>query len=90
MLAIRSFPLVQALSKLEAVFADVLLGSKCNLYLAASLMQDLDNQFMHHDFTIQSFQRGLKVCFVPQENRDLLFPPLEPLTHRYRDPIDHH
>lgn len=62
MLAIRSFQLVQALSKLEAIFAEVLLGEKQSLYLAASLMQDLDNQFMHHDFTIQSFQRGLKVC----------------------------
>ena len=61
MLAIRSFQLVQALSKLEAVFSDVLLGDKHSLCLAPSLMKDLDNQFMHRDFTIQSFQQGLKV-----------------------------
>ena len=64
MLAIRSFQLVQALSKLEAVFSDVLLADKHSLYLSAALMQDLDDQFMHHDFTIQSFQQGLKVDAV--------------------------
>ena len=61
MLAIKSVQLVQALSRLEGMFDQVLLGDKRRLCLGDILMNDLDTLFMHHDFTVRGFQQGLKV-----------------------------
>lgn len=64
MLTIKSFQLTQAMSKLEAIFRDVLLSNKMGYCLGHTLLQDLQNQFMHYDFSVRSFQQGLKVTFI--------------------------
>lgn len=65
MLAIRSFPLVQALAKLEAVLGEVLLSSRLSFCVGHALFTALSDRFMHHDFVVSSFLQGLKVCSIP-------------------------
>lgn len=74
LLAPKTFPMVQALPRLELVFRDVLLEDEHALFYGSDLLSELDDQFMLHKFTVSSFERGLKLaCFHHFLNNDLSF-----------------
>lgn len=63
MLDTRNFHLVQALAKLEAVFQQIFFSPEMPFILSHSLMKNLDDKFMLHDFTVRSIEHSLKVNF---------------------------
>lgn len=68
----RSFRLPGSLALLEALFREVFASRECGLLFGHSLLRALDDHFMHHDFTVRSFQQGLKVTQPPGFERTLL------------------
>lgn len=61
----KRFQLVQPLPRLERMFGDVLLSEECCLFFGYDLLQDLDDHFMLHDFTVPCFQQGLQASRSP-------------------------